>query len=339
MHISILICTRTRAASLRDTLRSLSAVRVPDGDTVELIVVDNGSTDATAAVVETEAPGFLAPKRVSEETPGLSNARNAAVAVAKGEILLFTDDDVRVPPDWIERMCAPFRRGTVEAVAGGVCLASRLRRPWMTSVHLEALADTSHLRGTASPRLVGANMALRRSVFERVPMFDPELGAGPGRYGLHEETLFSLQLVEAGGEVVDAYDTLVEHHPDPSRITPAAYVEWADKLGRSDAYVEYHWRHAPVSRLRSVGAYAFWTARLLRHALLPGAVGRRENSIAPGRLAELRFRAYHRQMFSLVGRPRLYSRFGVKKRSSRSGPANAGSLMGKGTPLALAPRK
>jgi len=337
MHISILICTRTRAPSLRDTLRSLSTVRIPDGDTVELIVVDNGSTDATAAVIETEAPGVLSPRWVVEKTPGLSNARNAGVAAATGEILLFTDDDVRVPPDWIERMCAPFRRGTVDAVAGGVRLAPALRRPWMTSLHLGALADTSHLRGTSNPRLVGANMALRRSVFEQVPKFDPELGAGPGRYGFHEETLFSLQLVEAGGQIADAYDTLVEHHPDPSRITPAAYVEWADKLGRSDAYVEYHWRHAPGSRLRSAVAYAFWTARLLRHSLLPGAFGRREHGIAPGRLAELRFRAYHRQMFALVGRPRLYSRFGLKKRASRFGLPTVVSSMGDEKQLALDP--
>ena len=338
MHISILICTRNRAASLRETLRSLSTLRIPEGETVELIVVDNGSTDDTATVVETEAPDVLAPRRVYAETPGLSNARNAGVAAAKGEILLFTDDDVRVPPDWIERMCAPFRREAVDAVAGGVRLALTLRRPWMAPVHMGALADTSPLRGTSQPRLVGANMALRRSVFERIPMFDPDLGAGPGPYGFHEETLFSLQVVEAGGQIADAYDTLVEHHPDPSRITPAAFVEWADRLGRSDAYVEYHWRHAPVSRLRSAGAYAFWSARLLRRSVRSGTFGRRGDGIAPERLAEVRFRAYHRQMFSLVGRPRLYSRFGLKKRSARPGLA-AGSSIGKGKQLAGAPAK
>lgn len=311
MHVSILICTRNRAAYLRDTLRSLSVVRVPEEDTVDLLVVDNGSTDATAAVVEAEAPAPLSPTYVYEGEAGLSNARNAGVAAATGEILLFTDDDVRVPPDWVDRMCAPFREEAAEAVAGGVRLAPSLRRAWMTPVHTGALADTSHLASASRPRLVGANMAVHRSVFEEIPGFDPDLGAGPHTHGFHEETLFSLQLTQAGGRIVQAYDAVVEHHPDPSRLTHEAFVNWADKLGESDAYVDYHWRHASASRVRSAGAYAYWSTRLATDAL----TGRTGEGIAPSRLEQIRYRGYHRHMLSLVGRPRMYSRYGLRKRS------------------------
>lgn len=315
MYVSILICTRNRASYLRDTLCSLSSVHVPEEDTVELIVVDNGSTDSTAAVVDAEAPVHLSPRRVYEETPGLSNARNAGVAAANGEILLFTDDDVRVPENWIERMCAPFRSGTVAAVAGGVRLAPALHRSWMTPVHRGALADTSHLESVSPPRLVGANMAVRRSVFDRIPGFDPDLGAGPHTYGFHEETLFSLQLTEAGEDIARAYDIVVEHHPDPSRLAQRAFVEWADKLGQSDAYVDYHWRHAPASRVRSAAAFAYWSMRLIEFPLRHWMTSNTREGIAPERLEQIRSRAYHHQMLSLVGMPRMYDRYGLKKRS------------------------
>jgi len=314
MQVSILICTRNRSAHLRDTLRSLSTVRIPEDLAVELLIVDNGSTDATSDVVEAEAPASLSPRRVYEGNAGLSKARNTAVAAATGDILLFTDDDVRVPPDWVERVCTPFRDGAVDAVAGGVRLALALRRPWMTPLHLGALADTSPLEDASRVRLVGANMAVRRRVFDRIPAFDTELGAGPHTHGFHEETLFSLQLIEAGGRVARAYDTVVEHHPDPSRLTVEAFTGWADKLGRSDAYVDYHWRHASASRVRSAGAVAYWSGRLAAEILNRWAAGRSEEQIPAERLEQLRFRGYHRHMLSLAGTPRQYARHGLEKR-------------------------
>uniref|UniRef100_UPI00286E8B15 glycosyltransferase family 2 protein n=1 Tax=Sandarakinorhabdus sp. TaxID=1916663 RepID=UPI00286E8B15 len=95
MTISLIICTRNRAGPLGRCLAAVAGI-VHDGDW-ELVIVDNGSTDATAAVVADFAAqaGFRV-VQVHQPVPGLSNARNAGVAAATGELILFTDDDCYV---------------------------------------------------------------------------------------------------------------------------------------------------------------------------------------------------------------------------------------------------
>ena len=124
--ITLLICTRNRAESLRQTLASIARCDVPADAPVELLVVDNGSSDETRRVVETAELPRMEVRYVFESKPGLSNSRNAGLAAARGEILLCTDDDVRsagkldradVPPypEWHGR-----RSGGRRAFSAGV---------------------------------------------------------------------------------------------------------------------------------------------------------------------------------------------------------------------------
>ena len=311
--VSIIISTRNRAASLRDTLSSLRELVVPDGLEVELLIVDNGSDDETAAVVSNlSAPQFTM-RRLYVPEPNKSNALNRALEAATGTVLLFTDDDVRVPPDWIEGMSAPICRGDADAVAGGVRLAAALRRPWMTTAHTLALADTAGLDPEA-PRLVGANMALHRSVFDRIAGFDPRLGPGRAATGTHEETLVGLQMQAAGLRIVSAFDVVVEHHPSLDRLTRGAFAGAMDKLGRSDAYLDYHWRHAPASRGRSAAAAAYWSLRIGARRLQHPFSSTRDEGMSPDEMAWRRYCAYHRQLIEYVGAPRDYDRHGLRPR-------------------------
>src|SRR5258708_4953396 len=100
MLVSILICTRNHAASLRETLHSLAQVHLPETLSCELIVVDNGSTDDTAAVVRSSAFPQIPVRYLHEPRPGKGHAYNTGLAEARGNILLFTDDDVRLPRQW-----------------------------------------------------------------------------------------------------------------------------------------------------------------------------------------------------------------------------------------------
>src|SRR4051812_5519603 len=90
--ISIIICTANRAAELRDTLESLARVRQPG--LVELLVVDNRSTDSTRAVVEDLVRGYPFPLRyLFEGEEGKYAALNAGIRAARGTIIVATDDD------------------------------------------------------------------------------------------------------------------------------------------------------------------------------------------------------------------------------------------------------
>lgn len=320
MDVSILLCTRNRVDSLRDTLRSIAGTKVPSAWQVELVIVDNGSTDDTRAVAKKEAPSALNPRCVVEPKPGLSHARNRGIAESTGQVLLFTDDDVRVPSRWIGPMATPILEGKADAVAGGVRLTDELRRSWMSDLHASLLADTTALQKRGEARLVGANMAIGRSVFDTIPGFDPELGAGHQTFGFHEETLLTLQMRQAGLRLETAYDVVVEHRPKPDRIQWDAYGQAAEKLGRSDAYLDHHWRHATGQWLRSLIAGTVWSASfwVFRHLL--DYIGRREEGMSRVEMNLRRRIAYHRQMLDLVGAPRKYKQYGARKRPQHSFP-------------------
>jgi len=241
MKASILIVTRNRAADLKKTLAAILTVRIPVGAEVELVVADNGSTDETASVVKGHVDHRLSIKYILEPKAGKSNGLNRGIANSTGDVVLFTDDDVRPPPEWLEVMCQPIFDGTAEVIAGGMKLAPHLLRPWMTPVHRAWLASSEWLTPGAPESLVGANMAVSSEVFKRVPGFDPELG--PGALGFGEDGLFASQLRVAGFRITDRLDVCIEHHLDPSRLTRRVWLDTADKQGRSNAYRGHHWEH------------------------------------------------------------------------------------------------
>lgn len=307
---SVIICTRDRAGSLRETLRALSAVRVDLPGPVELLIVDNGSRDDTAAVArEVPVPGWEQ-RLLHEPTPGQARARNTALAAARGRILLFLDDDVRPTPDWLAGMCRPIFDGRAEAVAGGVRIPAALDRPWMTRLHRAWLAATDFLDPVAPEEMVGANMAFARAVLARVPGFDPELGPG-GFYGQADDSLFAWQLRRAGFRIAPAFDAVVEHHFDPGRLARASFRRAAAHRGRTLAYVAHHWRHERLSfpRLRA----ARTALRLVRRYL-----ARSDLRPVPEGMPEWEMTLRERIAFLLRWprerrRPRNYERFGLQR--------------------------
>src|SRR5262245_19164289 len=109
MKYSILIATHNRAHELEPTLTSLAGLRTRDS--WEVIVCDNNATDDTAAVVARAAASFPAPLRyVFEQESGRSAALNTAIAHATGDVILTTDDDVRVEPDWMDQAGGALER-------------------------------------------------------------------------------------------------------------------------------------------------------------------------------------------------------------------------------------
>lgn len=241
MDASIIIVTRNRAADLKQTLQAMKRVVVPEGLKAELLVVDNGSTDGTGEVVKFCEPESIPVRYTIEPRPGQTHGRNRGLAETNGEMILFTDDDVRPPVDWLSGMCEPMASGKARAVSGGVRLAPSLQRPWMTSLHRSWLAATDWITKGAPQSMVGANMAFSREVLKKVPGFDPELG--PGAAGFSDDHLFAMQIVAAGYVIHDRIDLEIEHHFDPSRLTRASWLSAAEKRGASHAYVGHHWEH------------------------------------------------------------------------------------------------
>jgi glycosyltransferase involved in cell wall biosynthesis len=250
MKVSVIIVTRNRSNNLHKTLRSLELLQVRDGFEVEIMVVDNGSTDETAFVIHSAAKTNPAVRYTFESRCGKTVGQNHGVKTTSGDIVLFTDDDVRPPEDWLIEMCEPIHTGKCKVVCGGVKLAENLLRPWMTPLHRSWLASSEWLTPGSPQSLVGANMGFSRSVLNDVPSFDPELG--PGARGFSDDHLFALQLLAAGYDLHDMTHLCVDHHFDPSRLTRKAWLAAAEDHGASRAYVGHHWEHwgCRLTRLR-----------------------------------------------------------------------------------------
>jgi glycosyltransferase involved in cell wall biosynthesis len=240
--VSILICTRNRAESLRETLAAIGTVDMPTDLPTELLVIDNGSTDSTREVVAKARLANVKVRYICEPRTGQCYARNRGLAESTGEVILFTDDDVRPPEGWVRRICGPILAGEADAIAGGVVFPSKIaallagspysaRRGWF--------ASTEDINPESPDRMVGANMAFGRHVLKRVAGFDTELG--PGALGFCDETLFAFQLQAAGFRIGAQLDAAVEHHFDTSRLNRSAMLSTAERMGRSFAYVAYHW--------------------------------------------------------------------------------------------------
>ncbi len=312
--VSIIICTCNRAEDLRKTLEAIGRLTIPGGYQCDLTVVDNASTDGTAVLVKSFTLENMPLSYLLEPRRGKGYAYNAGIAATSGDILLFTDDDVRPPDDWLQGMCGPIASGQADAVAGGVKLAPHLHRPWMTEKHISWLASTECLPPDAVIPLIGANMAFSRRVLERVPQFDVEVG--PGAKGHADDTLYSYQLEKAGCRIAMALGTVAEHHLQESRLTRPAYAAQAKKRGEFNAYVSRHWFHddPPRPYLHLAAVWLFlWKYRLghLTERLRAPAV--------PGQ--ELYWlEKWHTAICLLQERklPRNYEKFGLVKLTKKS---------------------
>jgi len=245
-------------------------------------------------------------RTVVEPRKGKGFAYNTGIAHARGKFLMFTDDDVRVSASWIDDICEAMEVTGADAVAGGVALPPSLVQPWMTDMHLMLMASTAQLDRVSPQNLVGANMAIGRWVFERIPGFDPELG--PGALGFCDEVLLSMQMKSAGMRIGSALHIEVEHHLDPSRLTPKGFIERARGEGRSLAYIAYHWSHERVTRPHLKLAKRLILARVQRRHCngIP-------NSVNAQYLALCRDIAYLQQYLRECKRPRNYAYHGLVK--------------------------
>jgi len=236
--ISILICTRNRADSLRQTLNSLfcpSNLRSPEW---EAVVVDNDSDDHTAQVCRDFRERFPGHFRFLVETKhGKSNALNSAIAAARGDILAFTDDDVHCAPDYLHGIRTVFGQHTADGVQGRMLLDCEGGHPdWLdrylglTVGWRDCGDELIDLDGT----LCGGNMIVRADVFQKIGTFAPELG--PAGAGMSEDTEISLRMRQAGCRLLYAPQILIRHRLPRKLLTKAFIRKRFFQQGRAEAY-------------------------------------------------------------------------------------------------------
>jgi glycosyltransferase involved in cell wall biosynthesis len=219
MRVSICICTFNRARLLRQTLERVACAAVPNDVSLEVVVVDNNSSDDTPRVIE-EAARSLPIRSVREVTPGIAAARNAAVRAAGGEIFLWLDDDVLIEPDWIERYVTVARANPGVALFGGPVRPHFEGTPpsWVMEL-LPEIGQAYALRDFPPGRVdidadhlpYGANFGTRRAIHDQLG-FDMALGrVGADGGCLSEESTFFEAAISMGFKGLWMADCPVRH--------------------------------------------------------------------------------------------------------------------------------
>ena len=254
--VTVAIPTYNRADFLRQTLAGIAKQQFPR-DHFEVVVIDNNSRDHTAAVVAEFAASHPSPRYIREEKQGLDHARNRAIAEARGEIILFADDDILAPPDWIAQMAAPLLADAdrrIGAVGGEVIPVFPDGLPdWVREWHapLAFRTDTGPIETRHSP--MGANLAFPTWVFEHLGVFHTALDRAAGNYFSGGDSEMIRRVRAAGFEVWFSPAAAVQHQMPASRTT----FRYASRHAFDSA------RSRVIDRASQPGATAYFTGRLI----------------------------------------------------------------------------
>ena len=241
MDLTVIICTWNRAKSLAVVLKSLEASIVPDGLEWEVLIVDNNSKDNTQAVCES----FIVknPRRfryLFHGTQGKTNALNAGIREASSEILALTDDDLIVDPHWVAEIYDAFQEFDCAAVGGKIVPVWNCRKPsWIAFdgpyrhpayggiVNFDKGDSPIKLTATA----IGANMGLRKSIFEKYGPYRTDLNRINDLLG-GEDTEYCRRIMHAGECLMYAPRAIVYHPVEEYRTTRKFFRSMAFHYGR-----------------------------------------------------------------------------------------------------------
>jgi GT2 family glycosyltransferase len=239
-RISVVVCSYNGSRTIRDCFEGLLRLEYPN---FEVIVVDDGSTDATAAI--TRQYGY---RLISTENRGLSSARNTGMQAAMGEIVAYIDDDAYPDPHWLTYLAATFMATDYVGVGGpnlappgdgriADCVANAPGGP----VHV-LLSDQE------AEHIPGCNMAFRKTALQAIGGFDPQFRTA----GDDVDVCWRLQ--QQGWMLGFSPAALVWHH---RRNSIRTYWRQQQGYGKAEALLEKKWPEK-----YNVAGHSSWAGRL-----------------------------------------------------------------------------
>ena len=281
-EVSIVIPTYNRSELLRKAVLSVLRQDCNNNITFEVIVVDNNSRDDTGAVVRSlikEYPAQL--QYVFESRQGNAHARNTGVNHSKGRIIAFIDDDVIVEPTWLSSLLEAFKGREDLSFVGGKVLPQWNGSPpsWLTPDHWSPLALLDYgqsemaIAGMNPPGLLTANIAFRRTIFDEVGKFSPNLQRVKDRIGSLEDHEFVLRACRKGKIGIYSPTMIARAPVESERLTKSYHRRWHTGHGYFYAVLrDPEWERStfrlfdvPGHLYRETGTHAMnWVSRILR---------------------------------------------------------------------------
>ncbi|MDF2760315.1 MAG: glycosyl transferase, family 2, partial [Thermomicrobiales bacterium] len=223
-RVSVVVCSYNGARTIRDTLEGLRHLDYPN---FEVIVVDDGSTDATAMIADEYDI-----RLIRTENRGLSSARNTGLVAATGEIVAYTDDDARPDPHWLTYLAATFLT-TEHAAIGGPNIAPPGDGPIAACV-ANAPGGPVHvlLTDQVAEHIPGCNMAFRKDQLAAVGGFDPRFRVAG------DDVDICWRIQKKGWTIGFSPGAMVWHH---RRNSVRTYWRQQQGYGRAEALLEAKW--------------------------------------------------------------------------------------------------
>jgi O-antigen biosynthesis protein len=239
-RVSVVVCSYNGARTIGDCCAGLSKLAYPN---FEVIVVDDGSTDATAAIASAY-PFYLA----STPNQGLSNARNLGLELASGEIVAYLDDDAYPDPHWLHYLARTFMR-TSHAGVGGPNIAPP-GDGFLADCVDNAPGNPTHilLSDQEAEHIPGCNMAFRKSALLAIQGFDP------GYRVAGDDVDVCWRMRQSGGTLGFNAGAMVWHH---RRRTLRTFWKQQYGYGKAEALLERKW----PEKYNAAG-YLTWEGRI-----------------------------------------------------------------------------
>ena len=256
--LTVALCTYQRAAVLGEALESLCVQEIGDPSCVEVLVVDNGSTDGTSelALGYTDRVPFRL-RVVVEPQKGLSYARNRAIREAEGDIVAYLDDDAVAEPGWAAGHLEAYDSDPdVCGVMGRIYPRWGAPRPaWldpMLEVYLTIadFGDEPFVLRFPEHSPIGANMSFTRQALVDAGMFNPEFGVGGPKQIPYEENEVAHRMYQRGAKMVCWPSAAVWHGVPAARMTVRWFWRRILSQGRAECVfdAEHHGRGRMLSR-------------------------------------------------------------------------------------------
>ncbi len=288
--VTVLFATRNRATALPPVLQCLTRLTPPPGGW-RLLIVDNGSTDGTPALLDAYRDR-LPLTVLREPRAGKNRALNAALPHLQGTLIVLTDDDVLPRADWLIRLRQAADAHPQAALFGGTVLPhwSRPRPAWLTedAVPFSVLyAQQKHAAGACScTAIFGPNMAVRRDVFEAGHRFSESVGPDESRrlYAMGGETEFLRRVEAAGYAGWFVPEAVVGHIVRPEQLDEGWILQRAYRYGIGEG------RHYAGARAGAVEQVPQRPPLRLRLRAVAYAVAARLTRLAPPSARRLRIR-------------------------------------------------
>ncbi len=245
-RISVVVCTYNGSRTLGECLGGIGRLDYPD---TEVIVVDDGSTDATATIAREYQV-----RLISTENGGLSHARNVGLAAATGEIIAYLDDDAYPDPHWLRYLAYTFF-STAHAGVGGPNLVPLDDRAIAQCVG-NAPGGPIHvlLTDSVAEHIPGCNMAFRKSCLIAIGGFDPQFRTAG------DDVDICWRLQDKGWTIGFNPAALVWHH---RRNSIGAYLRQQKGYGKAEALLQRKWPDK-----FNLAGHAVWSGRLYGAGLL-----------------------------------------------------------------------